>query len=164
MRCRARRSPPLAAACSPARSPPRARPPAGPARARSDVSSDDSHDDFKPRVVGGPDAPAADRIAAAVAEHAVFVFMKGHPSAPMCGFSNMACRVLDAHGARYGSADVLADAELREGVKQFTKWPTIPQIFIGGEFVGGSDILMAMHTSGELEAALAKAAAADGGK
>jgi monothiol glutaredoxin len=69
----------------------------------------------------------------------------------MCGFSNMACRVLDAYGLRYGSRDVLSDPAVREGVKKFSGWPTIPQVFVKGEFVGGSDILMEMHKSGELE-------------
>jgi monothiol glutaredoxin len=77
----------------------------------------------------------------------------------MCGFSNMACRILDAYEVEYGSRDVLADPDVREGVKAFTHWPTIPQIFIGGEFVGGSDILMQMHQSGELQKQLEKLAA-----
>jgi monothiol glutaredoxin len=79
--------------------------------------------------------------------------MKGVPEAPMCGFSSMACRILDAYGVDYGSRNVLEDPELREGIKKFTHWPTIPQIFIKGEFVGGSDILMQMHQKGELEEA-----------
>jgi monothiol glutaredoxin len=69
----------------------------------------------------------------------------------MCGFSNMACRVLDAYGLAYGSRDVLSDPLVREGVKKFSGWPTIPQVYVKGEFVGGSDILMEMHKSGELE-------------
>jgi monothiol glutaredoxin len=69
----------------------------------------------------------------------------------MCGFSNMACRVLDAYGLQYGSRDVIADPSVREGIKKFSGWPTIPQVFVNGEFVGGSDILMEMHKSGELE-------------
>lgn len=69
----------------------------------------------------------------------------------MCGFSNMACKILDAYGVKYGSGNVLADAELREGIKTFTQWPTIPQIFIDGEFIGGADIMMSMHQNGELE-------------
>ena len=69
----------------------------------------------------------------------------------MCGFSNMACRVLDAYGLKYGSRDVLADPAVREGIKKFSGWPTIPQVFVKGDFIGGSDILMEMHKSGELE-------------
>lgn len=94
--------------------------------------------------------------------------MKGTPSRPQCGFSNMVCRILDGHGApvrgsiistrpdsaragvAYASRNVLEDPQLREGIKMFTAWPTIPQVFIGGEFVGGADIMMSMNTSGEL--------------
>lgn len=81
---------------------------------------------------------------------------QGSPDAPQCGFSNMACRILDAYGVPYGSRNVLADPALREGVKAFSEWPTIPQVFVAGEFVGGADILMSMHQSGELEKALEK--------
>ena len=79
---------------------------------------------------------------------------QGEPEAPQCGFSNMVCRILDAYGVDYGSRNVLADPAIREGVKAFTGWPTIPQVFAKSEFLGGADILMAMHTAGELEAAL----------
>lgn len=78
----------------------------------------------------------------------------------MCGFSSMAVRILDAYGVQYGSRNVLADPDVRDGIKQYTSWPTIPQVFIGGEFVGGSDILLSMHQSGELKDALEKAAQA----
>ncbi|KFM26065.1 Monothiol glutaredoxin-S15, mitochondrial [Auxenochlorella protothecoides] len=70
----------------------------------------------------------------------------------------MACRILDLHSVPYGSRDVLSDPDLREGIKQFTHWPTIPQIFVKGEFIGGSDILYQMHQSGELETQLKEAA------
>jgi len=111
--------------------------------------ADDSHDDFKPQYK--PDAgPAREAIEKYIKDNRVFIFMKGTPDAPMCGFSNMACRILDAYGVKYGSANVLADPQLREGIKSFTQWPTIPQVFVDGEFVGGSDILMSMHNSGEL--------------
>ena len=71
-----------------------------------------------------------------------------------CGFSNMAVRGLDAYGGEYGSRNVLEDPELREGIKAFSEWPTIPQVFVRGEFIGGSDILVQMHQDGELEEAL----------
>mmetsp|Transcript_60199 Transcript_60199/g.191219 ORF Transcript_60199/g.191219 Transcript_60199/m.191219 type:complete len:87 (+) Transcript_60199:3-263(+) len=80
--------------------------------------------------------------------------MKGPPEAPQCVFSNMPCRILDHYDVKYGSRNVLADMDLREGIKSFTKWPTIPQVFFKGEFVGGSDILRSMHDEGELEEAL----------
>lgn len=123
--------------------------------------ADDTHDDFKPKVKkvssdGSDHENVDDMIARDVAAHGVFVYMKGQPTAPMCGFSNMACRILDAYNVEYGSRDVLADPVLREGIKAYTSWPTIPQIFIGGDFVGGSDILMEMHTSGELTDVLEK--------
>lgn len=115
---------------------------------------DDSHDDFKPQYKGDAPGSVKDMIEKDVSTHSVFVYMKGVPEAPMCGFSNMACRILDAHEVAYGSRDVLADPELREGIKTYTHWPTIPQVFIGGEFVGGSDILLQMHQNGELKTSL----------
>ena len=119
-------------------------------------SESDSHDDFKPKSKLSSSKTVADVIDADVTAHAVFLYMKGVPSQPMCGFSNMAARILDAYGVQYGSRDVLSDPELREGIKEYTSWPMIPQVFIDGEFVGGSDILMEMHKSGELEEKLSK--------
>lgn len=117
--------------------------------------SSDSHDDFKPKIKEGGAAPSAeDQIKNDVSSHDVYIFMKGVPDAPNCGFSNMACRVLDAYGVKYGARNVLADAAIRDGIKKFSNWPTIPQIFVSGEFVGGADILMGMHESGELEKVL----------
>ncbi|GAX75475.1 hypothetical protein CEUSTIGMA_g2918.t1 [Chlamydomonas eustigma] len=114
---------------------------------------EDTHDDFKPKYNEQPckSDQAQDVIKADISTHPVFLYMKGVPDAPNCGFSNMACRVLDAYGVKYGSRNVLADANIREGIKKFTEWPTIPQIFVKGEFVGGADILMSMHENGELE-------------
>lgn len=124
-------------------------------RTWSNVAGDgDTHDDFKPQFKGDAPSNIADMIESDVKSQKVFVYMKGVPEAPMCGFSNMACRILDAYGVKYGSRDVLVDPELREGIKKHTHWPTIPQIFIDGEFVGGSDILMQMHQNGELHDAL----------
>lgn len=119
-------------------------------------SDADTHDDFKPKAKSGASSSVDDVISADVKSHNVFLYMKGVPTQPMCGFSNMAARILDAYGVEYGSRDVLSDPELREGIKAYTAWPTIPQIFIEGEFVGGSDILMEMHQSGELEQKLSK--------
>lgn len=120
----------------------------------SSSTTDESHDDFKPQYKGEVPKSISDVVDSDVKAHGVFVYMKGVPEAPMCGFSNMACRILDAYEVEYGSRDVLADADLREGIKKYTHWPTIPQIFIGGEFVGGCDILMEMHQNGELKQAL----------
>ena len=77
--------------------------------------------------------------------------MKGNPKFPQCGFSNMATQILDACNVKYISVDVLADQAVREGIKVYANWPTIPQLYIGGEFVGGSDIMRAMYESGELQ-------------
>lgn len=123
----------------------------------SSTSDDGTHDDFKPQYKGDAPASVAEMIEKDVKEHPIFVFMKGHPEAPMCGFSNMVCRILDAYQVPYGSRDVLADPELREGIKLYTHWPTIPQVFINGEFVGGCDIMIQMHQNGELKTELDKA-------
>ncbi|KAF6753113.1 monothiol glutaredoxin-5 [Ephemerocybe angulata] len=87
----------------------------------------------------------------------VVLFMKGTPDAPQCGFSRAVVQVLDLHGVpaeKMQTYNVLADAELRSGIKEFSEWPTVPQIYINGEFVGGCDILLGMHQSGELETLL----------
>ena len=84
----------------------------------------------------------------------VVLYMKGNPKFPQCGFSNMATQILDACNAKYVSVDVLQDADIREGIKQFANWPTIPQLYVKGEFIGGSDIMRAMYESGELQTLL----------
>ncbi|GAB4819986.1 hypothetical protein N2152v2_007032 [Parachlorella kessleri] len=112
---------------------------------------EDTHDDFKPQVKTEAPSSLVDQIETDVKSHDVFIYMKGVPEAPMCGFSNMACRILDAYDVDFGARNVLSDPELREGIKKYTHWPTIPQVFIKGEFVGGSDILYQMHQSGELK-------------
>jgi len=83
-------------------------------------------------------------------DNQVLLFMKGNPKFPQCGFSSLACQVLDACGAQYETFDVLQDPDVREGIKLFSNWPTIPQLYIKGEFVGGSDIIKEMYESGEL--------------
>ncbi len=90
-----------------------------------------------------------------VKEHKLVLFMKGSPKQPQCGFSANAAAILGGYGVDLTHFDVLSDMEVREGVKQFSNWPTIPQIFIGGEFVGGSDILSQLHENGELKDLLA---------
>ncbi|KAI9459778.1 thioredoxin-like protein [Boletus coccyginus] len=99
------------------------------------------------------------KIQAAVRESPVVLFMKGNPQIPQCGFSRAAVQVLDIHGVpaeKLKTYDVLEDSELRSGIKEFSEWPTIPQIYINGEFVGGCDILLGMHQNGELESLLEK--------
>jgi monothiol glutaredoxin len=89
-----------------------------------------------------------------VTSNPVVLYMKGSPKFPQCGFSNLATQILDACNAQYLAVDVLADQNVREGIKVYANWPTIPQLYIGGEFVGGSDIMRAMYESGELQTML----------
>jgi monothiol glutaredoxin len=91
-----------------------------------------------------------DTIKQLVEQHKVVIFMKGTPQMPMCGFSAATVDVLKQLGVTFESVNVLADPAMREGIKQFTSWPTIPQVFVGGKFVGGCDIVREMHASGEL--------------
>lgn len=102
------------------------------------------------------DNPAHAFIAQTVAEHPVVLFMKGVPDQPRCGFSSLVVQILDHVGAPFVGVDVLQDEGLREGVKSFTDWPTIPQLYVKGEFVGGSDIVREMFQSGELQTLLAE--------
>jgi monothiol glutaredoxin len=90
------------------------------------------------------------RIKELINEHPVVLFMKGNPKFPQCGFSSLACQILDASGVQYHTVDVLQDQEIREGIKAFSNWPTIPQLYIKGEFIGGSDIMREMYEAGEL--------------
>jgi monothiol glutaredoxin len=96
------------------------------------------------------DDPQA-RIAEAVKSADVLLFMKGTPLFPQCGFSSRAVAILDRLGAKYETVDVLQDPEIRAGIKDYSDWPTIPQLYVKGEFVGGSDIMMEMFESGELQ-------------
>jgi monothiol glutaredoxin len=92
------------------------------------------------------------RIAELVKENEVLLFMKGTPLFPQCGFSSKAISILDHLEVDYGTVDVLQDQGIRQGIKQFSDWPTIPQLYVKGEFVGGSDIMMEMYEAGELHA------------
>ncbi|XP_072544382.1 glutaredoxin-related protein 5, mitochondrial [Salminus brasiliensis] len=96
-------------------------------------------------------------LAELVKKDKVVVFMKGTPAQPMCGFSNAVVQILRMHGVdKYAAYNVLDDQDLRQGVKTFSNWPTIPQVFFNGEFVGGCDILLQMHQSGDLVEELEK--------
>lgn len=95
------------------------------------------------------------RIKQTVESNDVVLFMKGSPQFPQCGFSGRAVQLLQACGAQFSAVDVLADSDVREGIKAYSNWPTIPQLYVKGQFVGGSDILMEMYESGELKQALA---------
>ncbi|KAF7247856.1 Glutaredoxin-related protein 5, mitochondrial [Varanus komodoensis] len=92
-----------------------------------------------------------------VRAHPVVVFMKGSPARPQCGFSNAVVQILRLHGVNdYRAYDVLRDSNLRQGIKNYSNWPTIPQVYLNGEFVGGCDILLQMHQSGDLVEELKK--------
>ena len=90
------------------------------------------------------------RIQELVSTNDVLLFMKGTPLFPQCGFSSRAIAILDRLGVDYESVDVLQDQNIRQGVKTFSDWPTVPQLYVKGEFIGGSDIMMEMYESGEL--------------
>jgi monothiol glutaredoxin len=92
-----------------------------------------------------------ERISRIVKENDVVLFMKGTPLFPQCGFSNRAVSILDHCGVAFESVDVLQDMEIRQGIKAFSDWPTIPQLYVKGEFVGGSDIMTEMYEAGELQ-------------
>ncbi|SDM53285.1 Grx4 family monothiol glutaredoxin [Maricaulis salignorans] len=95
--------------------------------------------------------PAHDAIKATVENHDIVLFMKGTPVFPQCGFSSVVARVLDHLQVDFESVNVLEDAEIRQGIKDFSNWPTIPQLYVKGEFVGGCDIIKEMFESGELQ-------------
>lgn len=90
------------------------------------------------------------RISEAVNAADVLLFMKGTPLFPQCGFSSRAVAILDHLGVEYATVDVLQDQGIRQGIKSFSDWPTIPQLYVKGQFVGGSDIMMEMYETGEL--------------
>ena len=99
-----------------------------------------------------PTMDTQQRIKDQVTGHSVVLYMKGTPQFPQCGFSSLAVQVLNACGVQdFFSVNVLADAEIRQGIKEFANWPTIPQLYVNGEFVGGSDIMREMYESGELK-------------
>lgn len=94
---------------------------------------------------------AQDKIKAQLEGSDVMLYMKGSAMFPQCGFSGKAVEILKACGARFDTVDVLSNPDIREGIKQYSNWPTIPQLYIKGEFIGGSDIMMEMYQSGELQ-------------
>ncbi len=91
------------------------------------------------------------RIDQLVKDNKILVFMKGAKLMPQCGFSNNVVQILNHLGVPYETVDVLADQEIRQGIKEYSDWPTIPQVYINGEFVGGSDIMEQMYNKGELQ-------------
>src|SRR3954447_5862993 len=107
------------------------------------------------RIRRRPVSDAQNRIADLVKSNDVVLFMKGTALFPQCGFSSRAVAILDHLGAQYETVDVLQDPEIRQGIKAYSDWPTVPQLYVKGEFVGGSDIMMEMFESGELQEMLA---------
>lgn len=101
--------------------------------------------------------PTQQRIGGIIKEHDVVLFMKGTPLFPQCGFSSRAIAILEHLDVEFHSIDVLQDQEVRQGIKQYSDWPTVPQLYVKGEFVGGSDIMMEMFEAGELQALMADA-------
>lgn len=92
-----------------------------------------------------------EKIKQQMAENNIILFMKGNAELPMCGFSARAVKILKSCGAKFETVDVLQDEEIRQGIKVYSNWPTIPQLYVKGEFIGGSDIMAEMHESGELQ-------------
>ena len=92
-----------------------------------------------------------ERIDTLVEENKIMVFMKGNKLMPQCGFSNNVVQILNTLGVPFETLDVLADPEIRQGIKEYSNWPTIPQVYVAGKFIGGSDILIEMYNKGELQ-------------
>jgi monothiol glutaredoxin len=92
-----------------------------------------------------------ERLDSLVQDNKILVFMKGNKLMPQCGFSNNVVQILNALGVPYETVDVLSDWDIRQGIKEYSNWPTIPQVYINGEFLGGSDILIEMFQNGELQ-------------
>ncbi len=97
------------------------------------------------------DSSTRSKIEVLINSNPIFVFMKGNKLMPQCGFSNNVVQILNSLGMSFDSFDVLSDMEIREGIKEYSNWPTIPQVYVKGEFIGGSDILISMYNSGELK-------------
>lgn len=95
-----------------------------------------------------------ERIENDVKNNKVMLYMKGSPEAPQCGFSAQAVSILKHYGVEFNSFNVLEDEDIRQGIKEYAEWPTIPQLYVNGEFVGGCDIMTEMHNNGELKAVL----------
>lgn len=99
------------------------------------------------------------RIDELVVSNKILIFMKGSKLMPQCGFSNNAVQIFNSLGVPYETFDILEDYEMRQGIKEYSNWPTIPQVYIDGEFIGGSDILIDLHQKGELQQLVAVALA-----
>lgn len=98
-----------------------------------------------------------DKIRQQIADNSIILYMKGTPQFPQCGFSGKSVQLLQACGAKFASVNVLADADIRDGIKEFSNWPTIPQLYIKGQFIGGCDIMTELYQKGELQKLVAGA-------
>ncbi|KAH9312620.1 hypothetical protein KI387_027655, partial [Taxus chinensis] len=106
----------------------------------------ETHSDFRPVNKAPSDVPSTrELVEKDVNENPIMLYIKGVPDAPRCGFSQLAVKILQQYGVPFSSRNILEDLELKEGIKAFSNWPTFPQVFIKGEFVGGSDIVLNMH-------------------
>ncbi|MCT0219552.1 Grx4 family monothiol glutaredoxin [Synechococcus sp. CS-1329] len=105
------------------------------------------------------DSAVKQRIDSLLSSSPIVVFMKGSKLMPQCGFSNNVVQILNSLGLPFETFDVLSDPEVRQGIKEYSEWPTIPQVYVNGEFIGGSDILIEMYNSGELRETLSVALA-----
>ncbi|CAO2199229.1 unnamed protein product [Urochloa humidicola] len=126
----------------------------GDSTTRRVAADPDTHQDFQPTSKSS-EMSFDDIVAQDIKEHPVVIYMKGYPESPRCGFSALAVKVLQQYGVPISARDILSDLKLKETVKAYSNWPTFPQIFIKGEFVGGSDIILSMHQKGELKDLLA---------
>lgn len=108
----------------------------------------------KPVTEANKDGELGERITKLISSSSVFLFMKGTPEIPQCGFSANVVSILNSLQVGYNTFDILSDWDIREGVKQFSNWPTYPQLYVGGKLVGGNDIIMELHQDGELEEVL----------
>ena len=104
------------------------------------------------------DPNVKERIDRDVKNNRVFLYMKGTPAFPQCGFSQRAVQLLRHYGVEFKSANVLEDMSIREGIKEYSNWPTIPQLYVEGEFIGGCDVMMELHERGELGSVLKQTA------
>eukprot|EP01038_Epipyxis_sp_PR26KG_P011116 gene11116-14919_t len=120
---------------------------------RFSTLGDDSHDDFKAKKKSVPDGmeDVVALIDKQVKSKKVLLYMKGTPERPQCGFSQQTVRILNAVGVRFDAVNVLEYQAIREGVKLYSDWPTIPQLYVNGEFIGGCDIVTSLYKEGELE-------------
>jgi monothiol glutaredoxin len=109
-------------------------------------------------------AEVTEKILSTINNHKIVLFMKGNRSFPQCGFSAATVEIFEQLGAPFETVDVLQDTEMREGIKRYSNWPTIPQVYINGKFVGGCDIVRELYESGELEPMVKQALAAGASK